>query len=259
MIYFILFLAVMMALGGLFYWFFTNKTIKYTKDQFEGMLISKSSVMHHDLGLFVALVSKILKFKNSDDDSLEAHLVSLMLNDISALFPKPQMVKEILKDIIDEQKEVDDNTISIAKALGESIKKDIVKQQQFLEFLAQIVFLDEETVYESEFLITVTEAFAVDPKVCNEIFKQFQKIPKIIKSKIDIEDAYKLLHVTNNSSMSNIKEAYILELKKHHLNIVEKLGESELYDETYAEYYIVKSTLKLKEIAQAYKILKYRS
>jgi len=259
MIYFILFLAVITALGVLFYWLYTDKTINYTKGQFENMSISKNSIRHHDLGLFVALVSKILKSKSSDDDSLESHLVSLMLNDISVVFPKPQMVKEILKDIIDEQKEVDDNTISIAKALGESIKKDKVKQQQFLEFLAQIVFLDEETVYESEFLITVTEAFALDSKVCNEIFKQFQKIPKIVKSKLDIEDAYKLLHVTKNSSMASIKEAYISELKKHHLNIVQKLGDSELYDETYAEYYIVKSTLKLKEIAKAYKILKYKS
>lgn len=255
MIYFILFLVLIFVVAGVVYYlFFTSKTLTYNKEKFKDIKVTQNSIKHTELGLFVALVAKVSRSNNID--SLESHLVDIMLNDVSLVYPRSNETKQILRSIFEEQKGRDDNISSIAKALGNATKNDLVKQQQFLEFLAQIVYLDVETIYETEVLMSISDAFSVSPKIYKEIYKQFQRTTTLAQANLSLKEAYKLFNLTSTSSINSIKESYIKELKKYHLNIIEKRSSDELFDVTYGEYGFVESTLRVKELAHAYELIK---
>jgi len=254
MIYLVLFLLTLIVIAVVYYIFFMPKKTVYTKEAFKDIKVTQNAIKHTDLGLFVALVAKLVNDK--DSDSLQTHLIDIMLNDIAAIYPRPHETKQILNAILKEQQNRDDNISSIAIALNKSTKNDLVKQQQFLEFLAQIIYLDVETMYETEILMSISDAFSVPPKIYKEIYKQYKRTTTLPQEKINIKEVYKLLNVSEHSSLNSIKESYVKELKKHHLNIVDKRSNDELFDTTYGEYTFVQSTLKLKELAHAYEMIK---
>ena len=176
-------LILLLLVGGFFYWIFksySKYSADYSKEAFKNMTITKESLEHSELGLFVALVAKVAK-ADGKVDALEAQLIGIMFDDISAVFPHPQKTKDILKEIFSEQKDSFDNLEEIAHTLGQAIKRDRAKQQQFMGFLIQLAFIDGEvSKSEDEILITIAEAFEFDPNAYHAIFEQFEKMMKNI-------------------------------------------------------------------------------
>jgi len=243
-------IILLAILGGFFYWIFSSysKYTAYSREAFKNFSVSKQSLQESDLGLFVALVAKVAK-ADGKVDTLEAQLVGIMFDDISAVFPQPQKTKDILKEIFNEQKERFDNLEDIAQALGHAIRRDKEKQQQFMGFLIQLAFIDGEvSKSEDEVLVKIAESFEFDPNAYHAIFDKFERVIQNIKPKANIADAYRLLGVNESDDMSIVKKAYRKLIRKFHPDIIKSQGKDEAY--------MQEATLKTQEINQAYEMIK---
>lgn len=243
-------LIVLAILGYIFYSVFKSysRYSDYSQKAFKDFSISHESLKKSDLGLFVGLVAKVAK-ADGKIDKLEAQLVGLLFDDISAVFPEPDKTKNILKQIFNEEKDNVSNAQEIAHNLGQAIRRDKAKQQQFMGFLIQLAFVDG-TVSKSEedILQTIAEAFEFDPNTYHAIFDKFEKIMQNIKPQNNIEDAYKLLGVSKTDEMSVVKKAYRKLVRKYHPDIIKSQGKSEAY--------MQEATEKTQEINQAYEMIK---
>ncbi len=243
-------IIVFAILGAIFYYIFKSysKYTDYSKAAFKNFSVSYESLKNSELGLFVALVAKVAK-ADGKVDALEAQLVGIMFDDISAVFPEPEKTKDILKRIFSEEKDRSDDTQEIAQHLARAIKRDRAKQQQFMGFLIQLAFIDGEvSESEEEVLQTIAEALEFDPKAYHAIFDQFEKMMQNIQPKANISDAYKLLGVSESDDMSVIKKAYRKLVRQYHPDIIKSQGKDEAY--------MQEATAKTQEINQAYEMIK---
>jgi DnaJ like chaperone protein len=222
-------LILFAILGAVFYYIFKSysKYTAYSQEAFKNFSISKESLEKSDLGLFVALVAKVAK-ADGKVDNLEAQLIGIMFDDISAVFPHPEKTKDILKEIFNQEKDNFDNLEQIAHNLGSAIKRDLAKQQQFMGFLIQLAFIDGKvSSSEDKILQTIAQAFEFNPDTYHAIFDQFEKMMQNIQPKANIEDAYKLLGVKESDDISVIKKAYRKLIRKYHPDIIKSQNQSE--------------------------------
>jgi DnaJ like chaperone protein len=243
-------IIVLALLGAVFYYVYKsyNRYTDYSKEAFKNFSVSHESLKRSELGLFVALVAKVAK-ADGRVDALEAQLIGIMFDDISAVFPEPQKTKSILKDIFDEEKKRDDDLVKIASALGEATKRDKAKQQQFMGFLIQLAFIDGEVSSgEDDALQEIASAMEFDPKTYHAIFEQFEKMTRNMTPKANIGDAYKILGVKESDDISVIKKAYRTLVREYHPDIIKSQGKSEAY--------MQEATAKTQEINQAYEMIK---
>ncbi len=243
-------LILFALLGAIFYYIFKSygKYTAYSKESFKNFSVSKEAIQKSDLGLFVALVAKVAK-ADGKVDALEAQLIGIMLDDISAVFPEPDKTKAILKQIFDEEKDRADNIEEISHTLGRAIRRDTAKQHQFMGFLIQLAFIDGEVSQsEDEVLQTIAQGFEFNLEVYYVIFDQFEKIMQNVHPKANIADAYKLLGVNESDDMSVIKKAYRKLVRQYHPDIIKSQGKDEAY--------MQEATQKTQEINQAYEMIK---
>ena len=243
-------LIALALLGAVFYYIFKSysKYTDYSKEAFKNFSVSYDSLKRSELGLFVALVAKVAK-ADGKVDALEAQLIGIMFEDISAVFPEPEKTKDILKRIFDEEKNRVDDAQAIASSLAQAIKRDKAKQQQFMGFLIQLAFIDGNVSQsEEDVLQTIAEALEFDPNAYHAIFDQFEKMMASVTPKANISDAYKLLGVNESDDISVIKKAYRKLVRKYHPDIIKSQGKS--------EEYMQEATAKTQEINQAYEMIK---
>lgn len=238
-------------LGAIFYYIFrsySSYSSEYTQASFKNMDVTKESIGNSELGMFVALVAKVAK-ADGKVDALEAELVGIMFDDIAAVFPEPEKTKNILKDIFAEQKDIPQNLEAVAQDLGQTIRRDKQKQQQFMGFLIQLAFIDGEVSQsEEDILQTIAEAFNFDPNAYHAIFDQFETMMKNVQPKANISDSYKILGVNETDDMTVIKKAYRKLVRLYHPDIIKSQGKS--------EQYMQEATAKTQEINQAYEMIK---
>lgn len=240
----------MAILGAVFYYIFKSysKYTAYSQEAFKNFSVSYESLKHSELGLFVALVAKVAK-ADGRVDALEAQLVGIMFDDISAVFPEPARTKDILKQIFNEAKERGNDTQTLARELSRAIKNDKAKKQQFMGFLIQLAFVDGDVSQsEEEVLQTIAETLEFDPNAYHAIFDQFEKMMANMTPKVNIHDAYKLLGVSESDDMGSIKKAYRKLIREYHPDIIKSQGKSEAY--------MKEATAKTQEINQAYEMIK---
>ena len=222
----------------------------YSKEAFKDFEITKDALRRSDLGLFVALVAKVAK-ADGHVDTLEAELVSIMLDDVSRVFPNPQKAREYLKEIFNEEKDRSDNLEHIAVALAQSIRRNRAKQEQFIGFLIQLAFADGEvTRQEERVLARIAEAMEIDPDLYHAIFDAFEQIhaQKSATAENSLESAYKLLGVSPDDDMQSIKKAYRKLVRQYHPDIIKAQGKD--------ENYLKEATRKTQEINAAYEMIK---
>lgn len=244
-------IIVFIILGAVLYYIFksySTYTTEYSKEAFKNVKITKESLEHTELGMFVSLVAKVAK-ADGKVDALEAELIGIMFDDISAVFPEPEHTKSILKDIFQEQKDNLNNLEIIAQKLGKVTKKDKAKQQQFIGFLIQLAFIDGEvSENEDEILQTIAQAFEFDSDIYHSIFDQFENMMTNISSESTIDDAYKLLNVNKDDDIKVIKKAYRKLIRQYHPDIIKSQNRG--------EEYMKEATQKTQEINQAYEMIK---
>ena len=243
-------LIIFAIIAYVFYTVFKSygKYTAYSQKAFKNFSVSHDSLAKSELGLFVALVAKVAK-ADGKVDALEAQLVGIMFDDISAVFPEPTKTKDILKDIFNQEKDRTDNINEIAHRLGEALKRNKAQQQQFMGFLIQLAFIDGEvSKSEEDILQTIAQALEFDPNAYHAIFDQFEKMMQNVQPKANIEDAYALLGVNANDDMKTIKKAYRKLVREYHPDIIASQGKSESY--------MKEATQKTQEINQAYEMIK---
>ncbi|HIP53874.1 MAG TPA: molecular chaperone DjlA [Sulfurimonas autotrophica] len=244
-------LIIFLLLGALFYYIFKSYnryTAEYSQEAFKNFSVSYESIKNSDLGLFVALVAKVAK-ADGHVDALEAQLIGIMFDDIAKVFPEPAKTKDILKQIFNEEKDRRDNIEQIAQTLAEALRHNRAQEEQFMGFLIQLAFADGEvSKSEEEVLATIAEAFAFDPQKYHAIFDQFEAMMQNIQPQATLEDAYKILGVSEHDDMNSIKKAYRKLVRQYHPDIIKSQGKS--------EEYIKEATAKTQEINQAYEMIK---
>ena len=242
-------LIIFAIIAYVFYTVFKSygKYTTYSQKAFKNFSVSHDSLAKSELGLFVALVAKVAK-ADGKVDALEAQLVGIMFDDISAVFPESAKTKDILKDIFNQEKDRTDNINEIAHRLGEALKRNKAQQQQFMGFLIQLAFIDGEvSKSEEDILQTIAQALEFDPNAYHTIFDQFEKMMQNVQPKANIEDAYALLGVNANDDMKTIKKAYRKLIRQYHPDIIASQGKSESY--------MKEATQKTQEINQAYEMI----
>ena len=243
-------LIVLGILGYIFYSIFKsyNRYTQYSQQAFKDFSVSHDALRESDLGLFVALVAKLAK-ADGKVDKLEAELVGLLFDDISKIFPEPQKTKDILKNIFNQEKDDFSNLESTARRLGDALKRDKAKQQQFMGFLIQLAFVDGNVSQSEENMLQIiAEAFDFDPSTYHTIFDQFEQMMQNIRPQATLDDAYKILGVNKTDDMSTIKKAYRKLVRQYHPDIIKSQEKSEAY--------MKEATAKTQEINQAYEMIK---
>ena len=242
-------IIVLAIVAYFFYYIFKSysRYTDYSKEAFKDFSVSHDSLKHSELGLFVALVAKVAK-ADGKVDALEAQLIGIMFDDISAVFPDKEATKQILKDIFSEEKDRSDNVAEVATALSRATRRNKAKEQQFMGFLIQLAFIDGVvTDSEERVLQIIAESLEFDPNAYHAIFDQFEKIMKNVQPKANVEDAYALLGVNANDEMSVVKKAYRKLVREYHPDIIKSQEKS--------EEYMKEATAKTQEINQAYEMI----
>ena len=243
-------IIILIILGTVFYYIYKsyNRYTSYSQEAFKNFAVSYESIKSSDLGLFVALVAKVAK-ADGHVDALEAQLIGIMFDDISAVFPQPAKTKEILKRIFNEEKEISSNTQQTAHTLANALKRNTAQQEQFMGFLIQLAFADGEVSdSEEEILSLIAEALEFDPQKYHAIFDQFETMMKNVQPKVTLDDAYGVLGVNKDDELNTIKKAYRKLVRQYHPDIIKSQGKG--------EEYMKEATAKTQEINQAYEMIK---
>lgn len=226
-----------------------KKEHTYSRQNYRNFTVTKESMRNSDLGLFVALAAKVAK-ADGRVDALEAQLISMMLNDISAVFPNRRQARDILKEIYNEEKNSTGDTRAIAQQLNRSIGRDRQKKQQFMGFFIQLAFADG-TVSKSEnsTLRTIAQALNIDTYTYNALYQQYESMMhNVRRPQAAAKDPYSVLGVKKSDSMDVIKKTYRNQIRKYHPDIIASQNKSEAYME--------EATKKTQELNQAYETIK---
>ena len=219
----------------------------YSKEYFKDFTLTKEALRQSELGLFVALMAKVAKADGRVHE-LEAELVSNMLRDISAQFPDPQLTKNYLKEIFNEEKQIKYNIDDIASALYMQIRNDKRKAIMMLSFLVHLSFIDGEFSHAEERIVTKIAAFLhVNANELASILAQFQQTSGVTPQS-SLKEAYELLGVSKSASLQEVKKAYRKAVKKYHPDLMKAQGKD--------ENYIAKATQKVQQINAAYEMIK---
>ncbi|NOQ32238.1 MAG: DnaJ domain-containing protein [Helicobacteraceae bacterium] len=220
----------------------------YKASQFTNMKIDKESIGYSELGLFTALCAKVAKVDGAVD-KLEAELVSHMLDDMSRLFLDPAKVKEILKDIFNEEKDIRHNLDPITHDLKEKLKKDPYKRQKMMEFLTNLAYIDGILdAPERQILTHIALLLGFERSEYESMLEQFGAMYASRTPKVTIEDAYKTLEIESSATLQEVKKAYRKLVKQYHPDIIMAHGAD--------DDYIKSSTAKMQEVNEAYEMIK---
>ena len=220
----------------------------YARSKLRKIASSKELFRESELGLFIALVAKVAKADGRVQE-LEAHLIGIMFDDISAIFENKEKVRNILKEIFSEEKERDDDTKEIAQALNTLLGRRRFKRRQFVEFLIQLAFVDNGiSSDEDKVLREIVAELNITPDEYNAMVSKFENMLKNKQETMSVEEACKILGVSESDDMNAIKKTYRKLVRQYHPDIIK----SQDKDESYME----EATAKTQEINQAYEIIK---
>jgi len=220
----------------------------YARNKLKKMSSSKEMFAKSELGLFIALVAKVAKADGRVSE-LEAQLVGIMFDDISRIFPNQEKTRAILKEIFNEEKEKIDNVKEIAQSLHKLLGRSKLKRNQFIEFLIQLAFVDSGiSSDEDKVLQQIREELGITQDEYSQLVSKFEAMMQNKQQSMSIEEAYKVLGVSENDDMNSIKKAYRKLVRQYHPDIIKSQDKDEAY--------IEEATAKTQEINQAYEVIK---
>ena len=222
--------------------------IYYTQAQFKNMQVSKEAIATSELGLFVALCAKVAKADGRIDE-LEAELIGNMFNDISKVFPQPEVVKGFLKEIFSEEKERPKNLDSVVSQLYVLISRDKAKRQMMMSFLINIAFIDGKVTHAEENILTKIAAFLhFNSDEFEGMMNQFRSSYTNVTTPSSLNAAYETLGATKEDDLKAVKKKYRALVRKYHPDIIQAQGAD--------EDYINDAMHKTQKINEAYEVVK---
>jgi len=219
----------------------------YARNKLNTLSGSKALFRESELGHLIALVAKVAKADGRVSE-LEAQLIAIMFDDISGIFIEKDKIRNILKEIFNEEKERDD-TKEVAQSLNKLLGRSRLKRKQFVEFLIQLAFVDNGIcAAEDKVLRDIVNALNVTPNEYADMLSKFDNMMKNKQQTMSLGEAYKILGVNKSDDMNTIKKTYRNLVRKYHPDIIK----SQDKDESYIE----EATAKTQEINQAYQVIK---
>jgi len=209
---------------------------------------SKELFKETELGLFIALVAKVAKADGRVQE-LEAQLIGIMFDDISGIFPNKEKTRIILKEIFNEEKEIDNDTKEIAQSLNKLLGRSKIKRKQFVEFLIQLAFIDNGiSSDEDKVLREIVNELSITADEYAAMVSKFENMMQNKQQTMTPKEAYKILGVNESDDINHIKKVYRNLVRQYHPDIIK----SQDKDDSYME----EATAKTQEINQAYGIIK---
>ncbi len=241
-----------LAIGYVFYRIFKSylrfQHQYYTAEQFKNAPITKERIAQSELGIFIALMAKVAKADGRIHE-LEAELLSNTFTDISRMYPKPEEVRDILKEIFSLEKQTTNNIDNLCLNLQHLTQQNPQKRMMMLTFLINLAYIDGELSHNEESLILKIAAFLhIDSAQVDALMQRFASMYKAAPPKSTLNEAYSLLGVTEDETMQSIKKKYRALVKKYHPDMMSAKGAS--------EDYIRDATQKMQEINGAYEMIK---
>jgi len=220
----------------------------YSRKKLNKLVESKELFRKSQLGLFIALVAKVAKADGRVQE-LEAQLIGMMFDDISKLFDDKEKARAIMKEIFNEEKQRDDDTVEIAQALNKLLGKSRIKRRQFMGFLIQLAFIDSGIGEEEDKVLRqIMTELNITPAEYEAILSKFENMMKNKAQTMSDKEAYEILGVKETDDMDTIKKAYRKLIRKYHPDIVSSQDKGETYME--------EATAKTQKINQAYQVIK---
>jgi DnaJ like chaperone protein len=220
----------------------------YARSKLRKISSSKELFRKSELGLFISLVAKVAKADGRVQE-LEAQLIGIMFDDISAIFPDKDKTRAILKEIFNEEKEIDGDTKEIAQSLNKLLGRSRLKRKQFVEFLIQLAFVDNGiSSDEDKVLREIVSELNVTPTAYDAMVSKFENMMKNKLQTMSFDEACKILGVKESDDMNVIKKTYRKLVRLYHPDIIKSQDKDEAY--------IEEATAKTQEINQAYEIIK---
>ncbi len=220
----------------------------YARSKLRKISSSKELFRESELGLFIALVAKVAKADGRVQE-LEAQLIGIMFDDISAIFPDKEKTRIILKEIFNEEKERDDDTKEIAQSLNKLLGRSRLKRKQFVEFLIQLAFIDNGICSdEDRVLREIVNELSITPDEYATMLSKFENMMKNQQQTMTLGEACKILGVKESDDMNYIKKAYRSLVRQYHPDIIKSQDKGDSYME--------EATAKTQELNQAYGIIK---
>ena len=107
-------IVIYLLIGLFFYWVYRSykryQRQFYSTKQFQNSKISLKAIAQSELGIFIALMAKVAKADGRIHE-LEAELLSNTFTDISRMYPTPDKVREMLKEIFNIEKQSINNIL----------------------------------------------------------------------------------------------------------------------------------------------------
>ncbi|RLA78099.1 MAG: molecular chaperone DjlA [Epsilonproteobacteria bacterium] len=246
--YYIFIVNIWVTLGVIAALYVAFKLYKvYAKNKLRKISSSKELFAESELGLFIALVAKVAKADGRVDE-LEAQLIGIMFDDISAIFPDKDKTRGILKEIFNEEKERDDDTKEIAQSLNRLLGRSVLKRRQFVGFLIQLASSGGMSSDEDRVLREIVAELNITPDEYSAMLLKFENMLKNKQQSMSLEEAYKILGVNESDDINAIKKTYRKLVRQYHPDIIKSQDKDEAYME--------EATAKTQEINQAYEIIK---
>ncbi len=222
--------------------------IYYSQQQFQNFNVTKEALHSSELGLFVALMAKMAKADGRVHE-LEAELIGNMLRDISKVFPQSETARSHLKAIFNEQKEHSNNIDEIASALYILIRHDKQKRHMMLMFLINLAFVDGTlSSNEEQLIMKIAALFHISAQELQSMMARFEGMFSNVTTQSTLDEAYKLLEISSDTSLENIKKAYRKKVRENHPDLIKAQGKSDAY--------IEEATQKVQQINAAYERIK---
>ncbi len=220
----------------------------YNKYKLGKLLLSKELFAQSELGLFISLVAKVAK-ADGRVDKMEAHLIGIMFDDISAIFPDKAKARQLLKEIFAEEKENLENTKERARALNTVLGRSKIQRKQYMTFLIQLALVDGGiSDDEDKLLLEIASELTINQEEYRAFIASFKAKMNNQQPTISVAEACKVLGVNESDDMSTIKKTYRKLVRQYHPDIIKSQDKGDAYME--------EATAKTQEINQAYEILK---
>ena len=179
---------------------------------------------------------------------MEAQLIGMMFDDISKVFNEKEKARAIMKEIFNEEKQINDDTKQIAQELNKLLGRSILKRKQFITFLIQLAFIDGGISEEEEKVLKeIMSELNIPLSAYDEIVNKFQNMMKNKQQTMSSKEAYEILGVKESDDMDTIKKAYRKLIREYHPDIISSQNKDEAYME--------EATAQTQEINQAYQII----
>jgi len=248
-LYYVFIKNILVTLGVIASLYVAFKLYKvYTKGKLRKISSSKELFRESELGLFIALVAKVAKADGRVQE-LEAQLIGIMFDDISAIFEDKERVRVILKEIFNEEKQRDDDAKEVAQDLNKLLGRSRLKRKQFVEFLIQLAFVDNGiSSDEDKILREIVAELDISSDEYNSMVVKFENMLKNKQQTMSLGEACKVLGVNEGDDISLIKKTYRKLVRQYHPDIIKSQDKDEAY--------IEEATAKTQEINQAYEIIK---